>query len=97
MLILLEPIPWDKDAVYEYYEAKGWTKDQIDGIVFSTQSASTTDFTDFDTAVFQSLHLLQTANPQLGTSSSLSRTNISSQSYLQDNDVVVAIVTTTTR
>lgn len=43
-------IPWDKDAVYRYYQGppNNWTKSQVDVNLFTRYSAEITQFTDFD-------------------------------------------------
>lgn len=43
-------IPWDKDAVYDYYQGppNNWTRAQVDTNLFQTYSKTETNFTAFD-------------------------------------------------
>ena len=44
-------IPWDKEAVYRYYEGppNNWTRDQVDNNLFRRYSADQSQFSEFDT------------------------------------------------
>lgn len=42
------PIQWNVEAVYAYYGASGWTKEQIDHNVLNKFSTSQVDYTNFD-------------------------------------------------
>ncbi|MDA0161314.1 hypothetical protein OM076_13635 [Solirubrobacter ginsenosidimutans] len=41
-------IPWNREAVYRYYGARGWSKRVVDQQVLRRYDRSTTQFTDFD-------------------------------------------------
>jgi hypothetical protein len=43
-------IPWNKQAVYDYYQGppNNWTKEQIDSNLFQRYSATNTQYTEFD-------------------------------------------------
>jgi hypothetical protein len=43
-------IPWDKEAVYAYYEGppNNWTRDQVDSNIFQRYSNTVTNFSTFD-------------------------------------------------
>ncbi len=42
-------IPWNKEAVYRYYAARGWSKATVDHNLFQKFSKSQTQFSAFDT------------------------------------------------
>jgi hypothetical protein len=47
-------IPWDKEAVYRYYAARGWGKDLVDHNIFRRYSRRQTQFTEHDpTSIMQ--------------------------------------------
>ncbi len=41
-------IPWDTQAVYNYYARAGWDKQTVDNNIFETYEKSATNFSDFD-------------------------------------------------
>jgi hypothetical protein len=41
-------IPWNKEAVYRYYAARGWSKPVVDHNIFQKFNKSQTQFSDFD-------------------------------------------------
>lgn len=43
-------IPWNKDAVYRYYEQRGWNKARVDQNLFRKYDQNQTQFTAFDKA-----------------------------------------------
>ena len=44
-------IPWDKQAVYEYYAAtQGWSHEDVDRNIFQVYASTTTQYSGFDTA-----------------------------------------------
>ena len=42
-------IPWNKQAVYDYYARQGWSKADVDHNIFKRYSESETQFSQFDT------------------------------------------------
>lgn len=42
-------IPWNKDAVYRYYEKRGWDKARVDQNLFRKYDLDQSQFTEFDT------------------------------------------------
>lgn len=41
-------IPWNKEAVYRYYEQRGWNKDRVDQNLFSKYELDQSQFSTFD-------------------------------------------------
>lgn len=41
-------IPWNKDAVYRYYEQRGWNKARVDQNLFRKYELDQSQFTEFD-------------------------------------------------
>jgi hypothetical protein len=41
-------VPWNREAVYRYYAARGWTKPVVDHNIFEKYSRLQTQFSDFD-------------------------------------------------
>jgi hypothetical protein len=41
-------IPWNKEAVYRFYEQRGWDKDRVDQNLFEKYELDQTQFTEFD-------------------------------------------------
>lgn len=45
----LANIPWDVDAVYQYYaDTQGWSKSQVDNNIFAKYSTSQTNYSQYD-------------------------------------------------
>lgn len=41
-------IPWDEQAVYDYYAKQGWSKEKVDHNIFRKYAQNITRYTDFD-------------------------------------------------
>jgi hypothetical protein len=42
-------IPWNKEAVYRFYQQRGWNKERVDKNLFIKYDADQTQFSEFDT------------------------------------------------
>jgi hypothetical protein len=79
-------IPWNKQAVYEYYEDFGWSKEKVDWNIFHKYDGTTTQYSDFDEKSIMLYAIpasLTTNGYNVGWNTTLSQTdkNFISQAY----------------